>query len=46
MDRTVTAAVLQITFLVAAVYAVVWWAERTPRRRHEADCDICARRPR
>ena len=41
-----TAELLQCIFLIAAVYAVVWWAERTPRRRHEEGCDICQRRPR
>ena len=38
--------VLQIIFVTIAVYAIVAWVERTPRRRHEADCDICQRRPR
>ena len=41
-----TAAVLQVAFLIAAVYAVVWWAERPGKRRHTDGCDICARRSR
>ena len=32
--------------LVVKANAIVAWVERTPRRRHEADCDICQRRPR
>ena len=41
-----TAELLQIIFVIVAVYAVVAWAERIPRRRHEEGCDICSRRSR
>lgn len=41
-----TAAILQVGFLVAAVFLVVAWAERPRRRYHDDNCDICARRSR
>ncbi len=40
------AELLQIVFLTGAVLAVSFWAERPANRKHEANCDICARRKR
>jgi hypothetical protein len=40
------AELLQIGFLAGSVLALSYWAERPAKRKHEANCDICARRNR